>query len=313
MLADERLTDLHRRPPMRQRSLAREPRVEPARRGPGPTSRAGTSGRPSRTVPGSTAVPVWRSRSCRRRARAATHPADPGRPRAGATWRRSRSAGDEHVSRHGEPLGACREVDPCSAGRGAGSAACAGDSLTDVFVDLGMSPPCESYVAVERLESPEIFYPLAGVDLRRLPAGPAPASRTGRGHLLRLRLLLLVLAPPGWSTPGSSPNVPSTDSASDPRASWWRSPATTGTCCSTSWLAGSRCSASSRPPTSPPSPRRRDVPTQVAFLGRVGGATAPRRARCGATSSSPTTCSPTCPTSATSAAGWPRCSPTTAG
>ncbi|GAA4315519.1 class I SAM-dependent methyltransferase [Klenkia terrae] len=32
--------------------------------------------------------------------------------------------------------------------------------LTDVFVDLGMSPPCESYVPRERLESPEVFYPL---------------------------------------------------------------------------------------------------------------------------------------------------------
>ena len=35
-----------------------------------------------------------------------------------------------------------------------------GRPLTDVFVDLGMSPPCESYVPPERLESPEVFYPL---------------------------------------------------------------------------------------------------------------------------------------------------------
>jgi hypothetical protein len=32
--------------------------------------------------------------------------------------------------------------------------------LTDVFVDLGMSPPCESYLRPDQLESPEIFYPL---------------------------------------------------------------------------------------------------------------------------------------------------------
>src|SRR5215207_4692587 len=35
-----------------------------------------------------------------------------------------------------------------------------GQLLTDVFVDLGMSPPCESYVPLERLESAEVFYPL---------------------------------------------------------------------------------------------------------------------------------------------------------
>ncbi|MFC4693789.1 methyltransferase domain-containing protein [Geodermatophilus arenarius] len=32
--------------------------------------------------------------------------------------------------------------------------------LSEVFVDLGMSPPCESYLTKDRLESPEIFYPL---------------------------------------------------------------------------------------------------------------------------------------------------------
>ena len=46
--------------------------------------------------------------------------------------------------------------------------------LTDVFVDLGMSPPCESFVALEQLESPETFYPLrvwicAGCLLVQLP------------------------------------------------------------------------------------------------------------------------------------------------
>lgn len=49
-----------------------------------------------------------------------------------------------------------------------------GRSLIDVFVDLGMSPPCESYVRPEQLESPEIFYPLrvwicAGCLLVQLP------------------------------------------------------------------------------------------------------------------------------------------------
>src|SRR5580704_19731425 len=35
-----------------------------------------------------------------------------------------------------------------------------GESLTETFVDLGMSPLCESYVAADALDQPEIFYPL---------------------------------------------------------------------------------------------------------------------------------------------------------
>ncbi len=35
-----------------------------------------------------------------------------------------------------------------------------GADLTHTFVDLGMSPLCESYVPAERLEGPETFYPL---------------------------------------------------------------------------------------------------------------------------------------------------------
>src|SRR6476620_7417069 len=35
-----------------------------------------------------------------------------------------------------------------------------GASLTRTFVDLGMSPLCESYVPAERLDEAEAFYPL---------------------------------------------------------------------------------------------------------------------------------------------------------
>ncbi|WP_097208810.1 class I SAM-dependent methyltransferase [Geodermatophilus sabuli] len=44
--------------------------------------------------------------------------------------------------------------------QGGGPCRLCGRRLTDVFVDLGMSPPCESYVPRERLEAPEVFYPL---------------------------------------------------------------------------------------------------------------------------------------------------------
>jgi 2-polyprenyl-3-methyl-5-hydroxy-6-metoxy-1,4-benzoquinol methylase len=35
-----------------------------------------------------------------------------------------------------------------------------GANLTDTFVDLGMSPLCESYVPAEQADAPEVFYPL---------------------------------------------------------------------------------------------------------------------------------------------------------
>src|SRR4051794_40700 len=58
--------------------------------------------------------------------------------------------------------------------RGGGACRLCGRRLTDVFVDLGMSPPCESYVPADRLEAPEVFYPLrvwicAGCLLVQLP------------------------------------------------------------------------------------------------------------------------------------------------
>src|SRR6202161_3968223 len=35
-----------------------------------------------------------------------------------------------------------------------------GAELTRTFVDLGMSPLCESYIPADRLDEPEVFYPL---------------------------------------------------------------------------------------------------------------------------------------------------------
>ncbi len=42
-----------------------------------------------------------------------------------------------------------------------------GVGLTETFVDLGMSPLCESYVAADALDQPEVFYPL---DVRLCPS-----------------------------------------------------------------------------------------------------------------------------------------------
>lgn len=59
--------------------------------------------------------------------------------------------------------------------QGGGECRLCGRSLSELFVDLGMSPPCESYVPRERLDSPEVFYPLrvwicVGCLLVQLPA-----------------------------------------------------------------------------------------------------------------------------------------------
>jgi predicted TPR repeat methyltransferase len=43
---------------------------------------------------------------------------------------------------------------------GGGVCRLCGEQLADVFVDLGMSPPCESYLSEDMLEAPEVFYPL---------------------------------------------------------------------------------------------------------------------------------------------------------
>jgi C-methyltransferase C-terminal domain/Putative zinc binding domain/Methyltransferase domain len=42
-----------------------------------------------------------------------------------------------------------------------------GADLTETFVDLGMSPLCESYVAADALDQPEVFYPL---NVRQCPS-----------------------------------------------------------------------------------------------------------------------------------------------
>ena len=52
-----------------------------------------------------------------------------------------------------------------------------GEPLTETFVDLGMSPLCESYVPPARLDGPETFYPLhVLIQAKRSSAIPIFAS-----------------------------------------------------------------------------------------------------------------------------------------
>ena len=126
-----------------------------------------------------------------------------------------------------------------------------GERLTQTFVDLGMSPLCESYVSADAARPARDLLPAARASVLVLPpratAGStyrvrrsSPTTRTSR----RTRI-------PGSPTPSGSRIRWSTDSPSRRTASSPRSQATTGTSCSTSWPGASPSWASSRRRTWP--------------------------------------------------------------
>ena len=80
--------------------------------------------------------------------------------------------------------------------------------LTHTFVDLGMSPPCESYLSRRPARPGGDVLPAARAGLLGVPARAAACLHPGRGHLHRLRLLLVVLATPGCGTPSGSSTWP---------------------------------------------------------------------------------------------------------
>ena len=67
-----------------------------------------------------------------------------------------------------------------------------GAELTRTFVDLGMSPLCESYVPEERLDEAEVFYPLHVRLCDACLLVQLPAYVSGETYLFRLRLLFFV-------------------------------------------------------------------------------------------------------------------------
>ena len=120
--------------------------------------------------------------------------------------------------------------------------------LRHTFVDLGMSPLCESFVAAERPEPDGAVLPAARAGCASAaswcssrstsrPRTSSPSTRTSPSYsdswVAHARALRR-----GDDRPPRT---------SAPRASWSSWPATTATCCSTSWPGASRCSASSRP------------------------------------------------------------------
>ena len=68
-----------------------------------------------------------------------------------------------------------------------------GQRLTHTFVDLGMSPLCESYVSADAARPTRDLLPAARPPVLVLPPRAVAGVRVGRGDLLRLRLLLVVL------------------------------------------------------------------------------------------------------------------------
>ncbi len=54
-----------------------------------------------------------------------------------------------------------------------------GARLTETFVDLGMSPLCESYVSADQLDQPEVFYPLTRAPVLVLPPRAVAGVRIG--------------------------------------------------------------------------------------------------------------------------------------
>src|SRR4051794_12453741 len=68
-----------------------------------------------------------------------------------------------------------------------------GTPLSRTFVDLGMSPLCEGYVAPERLDAMEPFYPLHARICERCLLVQLPELVAPQGDLHGVRLLRLVL------------------------------------------------------------------------------------------------------------------------
>ena len=104
----------------------------------------------------------------------------PTRPDPRSSWRPARST-TTYGCRHdgGGPVSAplCRLC---------------GAELTQTFVDLGMSPPCESYLEADQLDSGETFYPLHVRICTACLLVQLPAYISRRGDLQPLRVLLLL-------------------------------------------------------------------------------------------------------------------------
>ena len=67
-----------------------------------------------------------------------------------------------------------------------------GSDLTQTFVDLGMSPPCEDFLTGASSLEPETFYPLDVRICDRCLLVQLPAYLPAEEHLRGVRLLLVL-------------------------------------------------------------------------------------------------------------------------
>ena len=120
----------------------------------------------------------------------------PRRSRASRSWYRDRAVG-----RRSAPSTPCDQIAAFQAERHPRRAsherrrpaASAAPRSTHVFADLGMSPLANSFLSEERAGPDGAVLPAPGARLPRMLPRPARGARDPGRHLLRLRLLLVVL------------------------------------------------------------------------------------------------------------------------
>ncbi len=123
-----------------------------------------------------------------------------------------------------------------------------GAALRTTFVDLGMSPLCQTHIAPDQLHQMEPFYPLHAYVcddcfLVQLQEFVSP------GEIFTEYAYFSSYSTSWVEHARRYAEMASSASDSGRAARSWRSPATTATCCSISSPAACRCSASSRRPT----------------------------------------------------------------
>ena len=179
--------------------------------------------------------------------------------------------------------------------------------LRHTFVDLGMSPLCESYVRAGAPRRDGAVLSAARPRLRALPAGPARGARGAGGDLHASTRTSPPIRTPGSPTRATTWSRWSSASGWARTARWSSWPATTATCSSMSSSGAYRRSGSSPQRTSPKSlGSGGSRPWSSSSAGSSRPVSWPRAAR--RTCWSPTTCSPTSPTSTTSPPACSGCS-----
>ena len=116
------------------------------------------------------------------------------------------------------------------------TAAClfCGARLSYTFVDLGMSPLCESYLSLRAAQSDGAVLPLARLRLREVLPGATAAIRQSRKKFSPNTPISPLTRTAGCATAVTTSTRWSSGSSSTTTASWSNWPATTVTCCSIS-------------------------------------------------------------------------------